>query len=260
MNKQKVWLAWARFFLALLAMGMLGCEVPTDGKFESRITGAAISAPGGWSTPGGSTGELPAPTGVKAEAQANGSIKVSWISVYGATSYSIYFADNTAGNDYEYEETTETEYIHWHVSPGQTWYYKVLASNATGNSPLSDYASATVMGSTPGSPDSSSLAVPQNFKAESIYEGIRLTWDPVPDAEGYTIYWGESVYDNFLASDYQYTIYAPTTFYIDSDISSDDVGNTWYYKIRAFKNDSAVTSDLSTATSVIVDYAPYYHY
>ena len=39
MNKQKIWLAWTRLFLALLAMGTLACELPTDGKFESKISG-----------------------------------------------------------------------------------------------------------------------------------------------------------------------------------------------------------------------------
>jgi hypothetical protein len=33
MNKQTIWLAWARLFLVSLAMITLACEMPTDGKF-----------------------------------------------------------------------------------------------------------------------------------------------------------------------------------------------------------------------------------
>ena len=53
MNKQKIWLAWARLFLVSLAMAMLtlACEVPTDGKFDSVIPGYSPSTPSGTEAP-----------------------------------------------------------------------------------------------------------------------------------------------------------------------------------------------------------------
>ena len=98
-------------------------------------------------TSGGEETQLTAPTGVTAAAQPDGSIKVTWNSVSGATGYQIHFATSENGNYYSYSPgwTTETEYIDWDVSSGQTWYYKVIAYNDAGSSSLSNYAYATAL-------------------------------------------------------------------------------------------------------------------
>ena len=95
---------------------------------------------------GGEETQLTAPTNVKAEAQSDGSIKVTWDAVSGADSYEIRFATSADGNYYYYTSgwTTDTWYIDWAVSSGQIWYYKVRAYNGTGSSPLSsEYGCAT---------------------------------------------------------------------------------------------------------------------
>jgi uncharacterized repeat protein (TIGR02543 family) len=98
---------------------------------------------------GGNTGEtLVAPTGVSATAQSDGSIRIEWNSVNGAIGYGIYFATSANGNYYYYppDWTEDTVYLDWDVSPGDTWYYKVLAYNDSATGPLSDYTFATALG------------------------------------------------------------------------------------------------------------------
>jgi uncharacterized repeat protein (TIGR02543 family) len=98
-----------------------------------------------------------------------------------------------------------------------------------------------------------SLAVPQNFHAESTPVGILLTWDAVSGAEGYTIYRAGQENANYLASEFHYDVPAGSNpSYLDTDIPEGDYGTTWYYKVRAYKDGGVVTSELSAVASVVV--------
>ncbi|MDR3171898.1 MAG: fibronectin type III domain-containing protein [Treponema sp.] len=203
---------------------------------------------------GNSGDTLTAPTGVKATAQSDGYIKVEWNAVSGAKGYEVHFSERPNGNYYYYDavSTDETWYIDEDVNPGDTWYYKVLAYNDAGSGPLSDYDSATAL--TPSSDvPSSFLGAPQKFHAEPRSDGIMLTWDAVPGAEGYTIYWSNEENGNYLASEFHFDVPAtPNPYYLDTEIPEEEYGQTWYYKVLAYKNSGAVTSELSAVASVVV--------
>ncbi|MDR1399698.1 MAG: hypothetical protein LBJ41_07250 [Treponema sp.] len=238
MNKQKIWLAWARLFLVSLAMAMLtlACEVPTDGKFESDFPGYTRTSP----TPS----QVPAvPTGITATAQTDGSIRVSWNSVNGANGYEIYFArsPNESYDYYGYDRTTTNEYIDNEVSPGEIWYYKVLAYNDAGSSPLSEYAYATA-----STPSSQVPAAPTGITAVAQTNGsISVSWNSVSGATGYRIYYGSSSYGISTSSSY---FQATGTSYTDTSVSP---SQTRYYKVLAYNNagSSSLSSNYAYATA-----------
>jgi uncharacterized repeat protein (TIGR02543 family) len=138
--------------------------------------GAEVSV---WTLPAENTGgTLAAPTGIKATPQYDGSVKVEWNSVYGATGYEIHFATSQNGNYYYFDPdwTTDTVYIDWEVSPGDTWYYKALAYNDSTTSPLSeDYAFATALGATPVELSYLSLTSPPNKTTYTTGEAFTTT-------------------------------------------------------------------------------------
>jgi fibronectin type 3 domain-containing protein len=76
MNKQKVLLAWARLFFVSLVVVLIGCEIPTDDKFEFPISGSKTST----------GGLLPAP-----EIVVDGTtLKLTWSPSPEATGFDIY--------------------------------------------------------------------------------------------------------------------------------------------------------------------------
>ncbi|MHB9292826.1 hypothetical protein Holit_01937 [Hollandina sp. SP2] len=92
---------------------------------------------------GGSTTAVPSvPSGVTATAQSSSSIRVSWNSVSGATSYKVYRSASASGTYTLITTTTATSYTNTGLSSRTTYYYKVSAVNSAGASAQSAYASA----------------------------------------------------------------------------------------------------------------------
>jgi fibronectin type 3 domain-containing protein len=96
------------------------------------------------SSSGGGTSAPSAPTGVTATAQSPTSIRISWNSVSGATSYRVYYGIASYSTFTQLLGTTTTTSItDTDPYPGETWYYKVSAVNSAGESVLSSYVYAT---------------------------------------------------------------------------------------------------------------------
>jgi hypothetical protein len=96
---------------------------------------------------GGGTNVPSAPTGVTATAQSSSSIRVTWNSVNGATSYKVYWAKSSYGT-YDLDGTTTT--TSWTSNgwyPSSTGYFKVTAVNSAGESNYSSVAYATTQSS-----------------------------------------------------------------------------------------------------------------
>ena len=86
---------------------------------------------------------LPAPDNLSASG-ANNTITLTWNTVSGATSYTLYW-DNVSGidsSDTAITSITNDNYTHNNMDNGSTYYYKVAAVNSSGTGTLSSVASA----------------------------------------------------------------------------------------------------------------------
>jgi len=86
---------------------------------------------------------LPAPDNLSASG-ANNTITLTWNSVSGATSYTLYW-DNVSGidnSDTPITSITNDNYTHSNMDNGSIYYYKVAAVNSSGTGTLSSVASA----------------------------------------------------------------------------------------------------------------------
>src|SRR2546426_586784 len=75
------------------------------------------------------------PTGVTATPQNNGSsIKISWSSVPGASSYSVFRSDTAGGEKLHSNQfdTTDVSFTEGALQSGKTYYYKVAAKGDGG--------------------------------------------------------------------------------------------------------------------------------
>ena len=95
---------------------------------------------------------LSAPDNLSASG-ANNTITLTWNSVSGATSYTLYW-DNVSGidsSDTAITSITNDNYTHNNMDNGSTYYYKVAAVNSSGTGTLSSVASALLSANIQGS-------------------------------------------------------------------------------------------------------------
>ncbi|HIN13308.1 MAG TPA: hypothetical protein EYM72_03370 [Gammaproteobacteria bacterium] len=95
---------------------------------------------------------LPAPDNLSASG-ANNTIILTWNSVSGATSYTLYW-DNVSGidsSDTAITSITNDNYTHNNMDNGSTYYYKVASVNSSGTGTLSSVSSAVLSASIQGS-------------------------------------------------------------------------------------------------------------
>ena len=136
---------------------------------------------------------------IKMEAAGNGA-SLNWQSVAQAADYIVYRDNN------EISTVRETFYLD-EVGPGQTFAYNVIAvknDQTMGTRSITEYGKAL-------------MPSPENLVAEAKKNMIKLAWDAVEDATGYTIYRdGEKVnstpdnsYSDFklkFDTEYSYTV------------------------------------------------------
>ncbi len=105
-----------------------------------------------YETSSGFTTLLPAPDNLSASG-ANNTIILTWNSVSGATSYTLYW-DNVSGidnSDTAITSITNDNYTHSSLDNGSIYYYKVAAVNSSGTGTLSSVASALLSANIQGS-------------------------------------------------------------------------------------------------------------
>jgi cellulose 1,4-beta-cellobiosidase len=157
---------------------------------------------------------------------SNGAITVAWPSVSGATAYSIYRDTSPTGSFAEVVSRNQAALTYTDaasgLSNGQTYYYRVSASNAAGQCVSPQSNSSSAMSCTP--PD-----VPSGLKASPRgQKQVELTWTASTRANQYAIMRGTS-------SGAEIDVASPatpitTTSYTDTGLSDD---TTYFYKIRA---------------------------
>lgn len=106
---------------------------------------------------------------------------LSWDTVNEATQYRVYWG-NEPGVSVEdsYIIVDSNHYIHIINSPG-SYYYRISATNSFGESPLTNELCITI-----------NLTTPKNLQISVLHETLYLTWDPVPMASEYKIYYSHS--------------------------------------------------------------------
>ncbi len=179
----------------------------------------------------GSIKELPVPTGLSA---SNGTYRdrvvLDWFNVSGATGYRVYRSTSYSGS---YNLIDTTSYSDYDDTPPDTstYYYKVSAYDAYGESDMSGYDSGWLK----------ELDAPTGVDAtDGDYpDMIRIYWNNVTDADEYEIYRSSSAYGTYY---YQGT--TTNTYYDDLSVPDRD---TYYYKIKS--SDTYGTSQFSNYDS-----------
>jgi fibronectin type 3 domain-containing protein len=159
---------------------------------------------------------LSAPTGLTAtQGDPSEYIRLSWDTVSGAEGYNIYY-DND-GTWTFWDSTTNTYYDDSVTTAGYHYSYRITAFAGTVESAPS--ASIAAWRIAP-------LTIPANVVASqgTAATYVALTWDSVPNAAGYNIYWWNGTAWKYMAT----TTY---TFYYDSDTVA---GTHYLYSISAY--------------------------
>ncbi|UWG96939.1 cell wall-binding repeat-containing protein [Dehalobacter sp. DCM] len=174
---------------------------------------------------------LSAPANVTASVLSPTEIILTWNTVTGADTYSIYRATSYSGSYSAVVSTSSLYYKDTGLTPSQTYYYKIIASNTSDSSNYSSAVYATT------------FAGFTNVSAVSASLGqIYLSWYAVSDASSYAIYRSSTYSGNY--TEIGTTAYSNFT---DSGLSS---GSTYYYKIYTVGGaSSGVSSSIVYATA-----------
>jgi fibronectin type 3 domain-containing protein len=162
-----------------------------------------------------------APTGVSAAAQSSSSIRVSWSSVSGASSYKVYRSTSPSGLYAEVGSPSSSPYTDTGLLPDTTYYYLVTAVNSAGESGYTSYTSATTSGSVPSAPTGVSAAAVTS-------SSIQVSWSSVSGASSYKVYRGTR-----SSGSYTEVGSSSSSPYTDTGLSWD---RTYYYKVKAVNN------------------------
>jgi hypothetical protein len=152
-----------------------------------------LSGCGGGTGGNGDTGNNPNPppgapaTPLNLIATAgNAQTVVSWSQVADATSYTLYWgtSPNLTTSSSKISGLSATSYTHTNRLNGTTYYYKVSARNASGESTLSTEVSTTPFGQAPPQPQITSVTP---GKSQTV-----IAWSSAASATGYVLYWSTS--------------------------------------------------------------------
>jgi len=186
------------------------------------------------------SGGLPGtPTSIVATAQSSSSIIISWPMVSGALQYYVYKSEIADGTYTQIGVTVPTDtgvcsFTATGLSPGTAYYFRVSSYNAGGESPQSQYVTATT-----------NIAAPTDVTATVVSSSsIKISWTAVSGATGYYVYRSESANGTY-------------TKLTTSSISTEENGRsytvtglssatTYYFKVSAY--DSAGETSQSSYT------------
>ena len=256
--KKKIVAAVSIALLVCLTLVMSGCE-DLFGSHKRRNGGG-----------GGDNTTVPnPPASVSATAVSTTSISVTWSSVSGATSYTVW-RNSTAGGTFSKVGTVNsTSFTDSGLSPNTTYYYRVCSVNSKGESDLSDYSSATTQSAVvPGSSSSNAITIPVggdgingSFPAGLDAVWYKITYSGIGGLVGYdkdynSFYTGDIVIDVFNSSltQMQGPIYVGNEFlkndtWYGIDIGAGATTGTWIYannwsgtcyvKVRPYNNSNS---------------------
>ncbi len=187
-----------------------------------------------------------APTNLVATAASSTQINLTWADVTNETGYLIERSlDNSTWTQVGTAVKNATNYSDTGLTAATLYYYRIRATNSTGNGAYSAVASTSTLQTAPPAPGGLGAT------AVSASE-IDLSWNDVSNETGYSVERSPDGSSNWT----QLNINAPNvTTYSDTGLSS---GVTYYYRVRAFNlaGNSAYTSVVSATTIVTIPNAP----
>jgi hypothetical protein len=178
-----------------------------------------------------------APTGLTAT-PGNARVTLSWNASAGATSYKVYRGTSSGGETLLQSNVTGTSFLDTSVTNGTTYYYKVSAVNAAGESALSAEASAT-----PQAPP----AAPGNLAATAVSTSqINLTWaDNSTNETGFVL--ERATNSAFTAGLTTVNLGANTASYSATGLAA---GTTYWFRVRAVNiGGASANSNVASATT-----------
>ena len=176
-------------------------------------------------------------TNLKA-APGNAAITLTWTASANATGYVIYRGTASSGESYLTSVGAVTTDTDTGLTNGQTYFYEVAATTASGTGPLSNEASAAPT-SVPQAPTNLTYFL-TNPSGQSAT--INLTWNAVPGATSYTV-WNMT---------YSRTVQGTTT--TTGYTTTGGQGN--YYRFVVSASNAAGQSGDSNQVQVYVPYGP----
>ena len=146
-----------------------------------------------------------------------GGVKVSWNAVGGAVRYRLFYKNGSGWKTIG--STSSTSYTHTDPIAGQEYTYTVRVTDLSGRY-ISGYDKTGYT--------SSCLSAPVLRKAQSVYGGVKVSWDAVAGAQSYRVYVKNvSSWKGILNTD--------ATEYLDTNVES---GARYTYTVRAVDPDS----------------------
>ena len=185
---------------------------------------------------------LTAPDNLSASG-ANNTIILTWDSVSGATSYTLYW-DNVSGidsTDTTITSITNDNYTHSNMDNGSTYYYKVAAVNSSGTGTLSSVASALLSADIQGSQTYNSHTYAITSSAMTFAEAKAAA----AALGGYLTTINTKAENTFLTSEF-YGTYGNAIWIGANDIDTED---TWIWDNGTTSGDDNLTDTICNATS-----------
>ena len=223
-------------------------SVSTDNYTHSSLDNGSIyyykvAAVGSDNTTGSLSSEvsaatpLPAPDNLSASG-ANNTITLTWNSVSGATSYTLYW-DNVSGidsSDTAITSITNDNYTHSNMDNGSTYYYKVAAENSSGTGTLSSVASALL---------SSNIQASETYNAHTYaLTTTSMNWHDAKAAAtalgGYLTTINTKAENDWLTSTF-FVKYGAVMWIGANDIATE---GTWVWDNGTTSGDNGLTDDL----------------
>ena len=176
------------------------------------------------------------PTGLTVGDATSSSLTISWNISTNATGYELY-RDTSSSGDFSYKvyDGSGTSYTDTAVTEDTTYYYKVLAKNADGESPLSSSVAGTA---------SEFVETPTGLTVgDATSSSLTISWDASSEATGYELY-----HDTTSGGDFSNLLYdGIDTSYTDTDLIAETV---YYYKVLAktAEGSSSLSSEVSGTT------------
>jgi hypothetical protein len=181
---------------------------------------------------------LPAPDNLSVSG-ANNTITLTWNSVSGATSYTLYW-DNVSGidnSDTAITSITNDNYTHNNMDNGSTYYYKVAAVNSSGTGTLSSVGSALLSASIQGSETYNAHTYAMTSAAMTFAEAKAAA----VAVGGYLTTVNTKAENTFLTNKF-YAAFGNKALWIGAnDIATED---TWVWDNGTTSGDSGVTDNI----------------
>src|SRR5439155_3569047 len=184
-----------------------------------------------------------APTGLAASAASSTQINLTWTDATGETAYRIERSiDNLTFAPIGTTTADVTSYADTTALSATQYYYRVIASNSTGDSPTSNVAAVTTPQIAPAAPGNLTAVAGSSTQ-------INLAWsDHSANEDGFRV---ERSIDNVNFTQIGANLAASTTSYSDQAVVA---GQTYYYRVTAFN--IAGSSGYSNVASATVPSVP----